>query len=179
MSNNVCHELGVFQLQSSCWFQAKTAQTTVVKNLFYNGPRAGINMNDGFGGGNRISQNVIWNQCRQSGDHGPINSWDRQLFWTDVRDGPNKPGWNPAYTEVDRNVIIANYGGTRVLKMGFPFLFVSFRFIFFFPCKRNQQQREDVAVSLDNPLGKNTFYKLFHLEPVTLWLLEKANRLTA
>lgn len=141
MSNNVCHELGVFQLQSSCWFQAKTAQTTVVKNLFYNGPRAGINMNDGFGGGNRISQNVIWNQCRQSGDHGPINSWDRQLFWTDVRDGPNKPGWNPAYTEVDRNVIIANYGGTRVLKMGFSFRFVSFRFIFFSVQKKSTTTR--------------------------------------
>ena len=113
VSNNVCHELGVFQLQSSCWFQAKTAQTTVIKNLFYNGPRAGINMNDGFGGANRITQNVIWNQCRQSGDHGPINSWDRQLFWTDIRDGSSKPGWNPAYTEVDRNVIIANYGGSQ------------------------------------------------------------------
>jgi hypothetical protein len=46
VSNNVCHELGVYQLQSSCWFQAKTAQTTVIKNLFFNGPRAGINMNE-------------------------------------------------------------------------------------------------------------------------------------
>ena len=110
--------------------------------------------------------NVIFNQCRQSGDHGPINSWvwhcadtaylgactslgpsvrtggagplaswprddtyavrctastvpcpwraqDRQLFWADVRDGAAKPGWNPAYTSVHRNVIIANYGGSQ------------------------------------------------------------------
>ena len=97
----------MFQLQSSCWFQAKTAQTTIVDNLFFNGPRAGINLNDGFGGGNVIQGNTIFNQCRQSGDHGPINSWDRQLFWTDVRDGPEKPGWNPAYTDVSKNVIIA------------------------------------------------------------------------
>ena len=69
----------VFQLQSSCWFQAKTAQTEVRGNLFFNGPRAGINFNDGFGGGNRVLNNVIFNQCRQSGDHGPINSWDRQV----------------------------------------------------------------------------------------------------
>lgn len=27
-------------------------------------------MNDGFGGGNNISENVIFNQCRFSGDHG-------------------------------------------------------------------------------------------------------------
>ena len=113
VSNNVCHELGVFQLQSSCWFQAKTAQTTLKDNLFFNGPRAGINFNDGFGGGNVVDGNLIWNQCRQSGDHGPINSWDRQLFWTDVRDGSHKPGWNPAYSEITRNVIIANYGGSQ------------------------------------------------------------------
>eukprot|EP01060_Flectonema_neradi_P033223 TRINITY_DN550_c0_g1_i1.p1 TRINITY_DN550_c0_g1~~TRINITY_DN550_c0_g1_i1.p1 ORF type:complete len:848 (+),score=215.29 TRINITY_DN550_c0_g1_i1:43-2586(+) len=111
--NNVCHELGIFQLQSSCWFQAKTALSNVTNNLFYNGPRAGINMNDGFGGGNTLSKNVIFNQCRQSGDHGPINSWDRQLFWTDVRDGADKPGWNPKYTDVSQNVIIANYGGSQ------------------------------------------------------------------
>ena len=61
-----------------------------------------------------VVANVIFNQCRQSGDHGPINSWDRQLFWTDVRDGPGAPGWNPAYTDVSKNVIIANYGGSQV-----------------------------------------------------------------
>jgi hypothetical protein len=38
---NVCREIGLYQLQSSCWFQAKTAQTSVLRNLFYNGPRAG------------------------------------------------------------------------------------------------------------------------------------------
>eukprot|EP00658_Telonema_sp_P-2_P085306 TRINITY_DN9700_c0_g1_i1.p1 TRINITY_DN9700_c0_g1~~TRINITY_DN9700_c0_g1_i1.p1 ORF type:complete len:811 (+),score=166.33 TRINITY_DN9700_c0_g1_i1:197-2629(+) len=113
VSSNLCHELGIFQLQSSCWFQAKTAQTLLKGNLFFNGPRAGINFNDGFGGGNRVTQNVIFNQCRQSGDHGPINSWDRQLFWTDVRDGKAHPGWNPGFNEIDTNVIMANYGGSQ------------------------------------------------------------------
>ena len=111
--NNVCREVGIFQLQSSCWFQAKTAQSNVTNNLFFNGPRAGINFNDGFGGGNTVAKNVIFNQCRQSGDHGPINSWDRQLFWTDVRDGAGKPGWNPAFSDITQNVIIANYGGSQ------------------------------------------------------------------
>jgi len=111
--NNVCHEVGIFQLQSSCWFQAKSALTNITNNLFYNGPRSGINFNDGFGGGNTVSRNLIFNQCRQSGDHGPINSWDRQLFWTDIRDGSSKPGWNPAYSEIFQNVIIANYGGSQ------------------------------------------------------------------
>jgi hypothetical protein len=44
-----------------------------------------INVNDGFGGGNNITGNSIYNTCRQSGDHGPINSWDRMPFLTKVR----------------------------------------------------------------------------------------------
>jgi hypothetical protein len=32
-------------LQSSMWFQAKTAQTNITNNIFFNGPRAGINFN--------------------------------------------------------------------------------------------------------------------------------------
>ena len=39
-------------------------------NIFINGPRAGINFNDGFGGGNAVTNNLFANQCRQSGDHG-------------------------------------------------------------------------------------------------------------
>jgi hypothetical protein len=70
LARNYAHELGVFQLQSSMWFQAKTARTTVASNVFFNGPRAGINMNDHFGGGNIIRNNTIFNTCRQSGDHG-------------------------------------------------------------------------------------------------------------
>ena len=31
--------------------------------------------NDGFGGGDIVTKNLIFNTCRESGDHGPINSW--------------------------------------------------------------------------------------------------------
>ena len=113
IDRNKCHEVGMYELQSACWFQAKAAQVRLASNIFFNGPRSGINFNDGFGGGNEVVSNVIFNECRQSGDHGPINSWDRQLFWTDVRDGKERPGWNPAYSDVSRNVIIANYGGSQ------------------------------------------------------------------
>jgi hypothetical protein len=33
-------------------------------------PRAAVNFNDGFGGGNSVSNNLIFNTCRESGDHG-------------------------------------------------------------------------------------------------------------
>jgi hypothetical protein len=35
--------------------------------------------NDGFGGGDNITENVLFHTCRESSDHGPINSWDRQV----------------------------------------------------------------------------------------------------
>lgn len=43
----------------------------------YNLPRAGVNLNDDFGGGDLIESNLIANCVRESGDHGPINSWSR------------------------------------------------------------------------------------------------------
>ena len=39
---NYAREVGIFQLQSSMLFMAKTAQTTVDSNIFFNGPRSGI-----------------------------------------------------------------------------------------------------------------------------------------
>ena len=76
---NFVHELGIWEKQSSFYFQAKTCQTLIQNNIFFNGPRAGINFNDGFGGGSNISENLLLNTCRESGDHGPFNSWDRQV----------------------------------------------------------------------------------------------------
>lgn len=134
-------EVGIVQLQSSMWFQAKTALTRIEGNIFFNGPRSGINFNDGesvsqsvlsdrstcplprthisvrfflgFGGGNVVLNNLIFNQCRQSGDHGPINSWDRQPFLTDVPYGMDNLTYMPALTTINNNFIIANYGGSQ------------------------------------------------------------------
>ena len=122
VARNKCHEVGMFELQSACWFQAKTATTRSRATSSSTGrapastvraapptcppgrPRRATpstpfarRSQRRSGGGNEVVNNVIFNQCRQSGDHGPINSWDRQLFWTDAH-RPSKPGWNPAYT---------------------------------------------------------------------------------
>ena len=40
---------GIHEKQSSCLFQAKTAQSIVRNNLCFDIPRAGFNLNDGFG----------------------------------------------------------------------------------------------------------------------------------
>ena len=49
------------------WFQAVTAGTHFEGNVFLNGPRAAINWNDGFGGGDDVSHNLLVNTCRESG----------------------------------------------------------------------------------------------------------------
>jgi hypothetical protein len=66
----VAREVGLYEKQSSFYFQAKAAETTLRGNVFFNGPRAGINLNDGFGGGDDISRNLVFSTCRESGDHG-------------------------------------------------------------------------------------------------------------
>ncbi len=71
---NLASEIGVIAKQSSCWFQAKTAQTTLTGNVCFNVARAGFNFNDGFGGGDSVNNNLIFNTNRESADHGPINS---------------------------------------------------------------------------------------------------------
>jgi hypothetical protein len=87
--------------------QAKTAQSTIKGNVFFNGPRAGINANDGFGGGDEIAHNLVFSTCRESGDHGPFNSWDRQPFLTTVRTG--EPSMQMQWREIHHNFFIDNY----------------------------------------------------------------------
>jgi len=104
---NSAREVGLYEKQSSFYVHAKTAQATISGNVFFNGPRAGINFNDGFGGGDEISHNLVFSTCRESGDHGPFNSWDRQPFLTTVRTG--EPSVYPAWKDIHHNFFIDNY----------------------------------------------------------------------
>mmetsp|Transcript_30791 Transcript_30791/g.60069 ORF Transcript_30791/g.60069 Transcript_30791/m.60069 type:complete len:473 (+) Transcript_30791:942-2360(+) len=107
VTSNTAREVGLYEKQSSFYVQAKTAQSKITGNVFFNGPRAGINANDGFGGGDEISHNLVFSTCRESGDHGPFNSWDRQPFLTTVRDGT--PSMTPQWREIHHNFFIDNY----------------------------------------------------------------------
>ena len=74
-------------------------------------PRAGINFNDGFGGGNLVKLNLGFNMVRETGDHGPFNSWDRQPYLTKVKDGMT-PSLEPAVSNLTANFLLNNYHGT-------------------------------------------------------------------
>jgi len=104
---NTAREVGLYEKQSSFYMQAKTAESTIHGNVFFNGPRAGINFNDGFGGGDDLSYNLVFSSCRESGDHGPFNSWDRQPFLTTVRTG--EPSMFMQWRDIHHNFFIDNY----------------------------------------------------------------------
>lgn len=63
---------------------------------------------DGFGGGSNITYNLMLNWCRESGDHGPFNSWDRQIYVTDILN-PGQPSVVKQYDDISHNFILANY----------------------------------------------------------------------
>lgn len=73
---NFVHEIGIYGKQVSAFMQSLACQSEVIGNVFFNGPRAGINFNDGLGGENRVENNLVFNMVRETADHGPFNSWD-------------------------------------------------------------------------------------------------------
>ncbi len=105
--NNMVHELGIWEKQSSMWFQATSAQSRIINNVFFNGPRAAVNTNDGFGGDNHMVANLLMNTCRESGDHGPWNSWDRVPYITKIGNGSSSI--IPAFQQIHNNFIIGTY----------------------------------------------------------------------
>jgi hypothetical protein len=94
-------------------------QTTITGNMFFNGPRAGINFNDGFGGGNVISNNLLFNWCRESTDHGPFNSWDRNMYLVHQPNDEGVPSQYPAFNTISQNMVVANYQSQEVRRSFF------------------------------------------------------------
>eukprot|EP01050_Picozoa_sp_SAG11_P006236 SAG11_NODE_476_length_9118_cov_5.515911_11_plen_245_part_00 len=70
IADNFFHEIGHFQKQISCYFQAQTQGSTLSRNICFNGPRAGLNFNDGGGGGDLLESNMVFNMVRETQDHG-------------------------------------------------------------------------------------------------------------
>lgn len=108
---NLVHDFGLFGKQTSAYMQSLSCQTEITGNVFFNGPRSGINFNDGFGGGNVIQENLGFNVVRETGDHGWFNSWDRQPYLTRVKD-ETTPSLFPAMSYLTKNFIISNYHAT-------------------------------------------------------------------
>ena len=79
--NNLMHELGVFGKQTAGVYISAAEKVNVSHNTIYHTPRAGICINDGCWGGHVIEFNDVFQTVRETGDHGPFNSWGRDRYW--------------------------------------------------------------------------------------------------
>jgi hypothetical protein len=70
---NFAHEFGLYVKQTGFYYQGITANASVTGNVFFNGPRAGINFNDGMAGSHVVARNVGFNLVRETSDHGVFN----------------------------------------------------------------------------------------------------------
>ena len=142
---NLAHEIGVYGKQTSAFASNVASHETVVGNVLFNGPRAGVNWNgasgmhrcssslhhrshllpphsltlsilaslsDGMGGGNNISDNLMFNWVRETSDHGCFNSWDRVPFLTKDPATKGKITTDVLPTVMERNFMISNYAST-------------------------------------------------------------------
>jgi hypothetical protein len=108
IQSNLIHETGIYVKQSAPLLISVSRSVSVIGNLMFNMPRAGININDGYYGNHTISYNVIFNTVRETSDHGPINTWDRQPYLTDaVQSGVPSLWQHESY--IHHNTLFNNY----------------------------------------------------------------------
>lgn len=109
ISYNLMRELGLYTKQSGGYYHGLSINVSFVGNIIFNIPRAGVNINDGFGGGHLLQNNLIFNSVRETADHGCFNSWDRQPYSYD----PLNPSVVlPQLTYITNNYFINNYAST-------------------------------------------------------------------
>lgn len=119
IESNHFREVGIYGKQTAALFSALSCRTPFVANVAYDGPRAGINLNDQFCHGHVIRGNLLFNWVRETQDHGPINTWNRAMYLQ--RDGPDGgPTLVPAWTHVSQNFIMNGPSGNRNLGNLFP-----------------------------------------------------------
>jgi hypothetical protein len=92
--DNLIRDIGVFGKQTAGVFVSLASGVTVSHNHICRTPRAAICLNDGLHGGHTIEHNDIHDTVRETGDHGPFNSWGREAYW--CHDQSHGPRSHPA-----------------------------------------------------------------------------------
>ena len=101
------HETGAYVKQSAAVFVGLSRRVLLTGNAVFNVPRSAFNINDGFAGNKTISHNALFNAVRETSDHGPINTWDRQPYLT------TQAGLGPSLWQheslIHHNALLNNY----------------------------------------------------------------------
>jgi hypothetical protein len=108
VQRNVASDFGLVVKQSGGVFHSLASGSRIMRNAFFNGPRSGINWNDQACGGSIVEKNLMFNLVRETLDHGPFNSWDRQPYLCGT-----KKSSMPPLTYLRGNFIVGGYGGIK------------------------------------------------------------------
>ncbi|WP_158281238.1 chitobiase/beta-hexosaminidase C-terminal domain-containing protein [Dyadobacter jejuensis] len=81
VENAIIHDIGLLGKQTAGVFISMSHHIRASHVSIYNTPRAGICINDGTWGGHIIEHCDIWETVKETGEHGPFNSWGRERQW--------------------------------------------------------------------------------------------------
>ena len=84
-AGNLIHGIGTIEKQVAGVQIAMAMNISVRHNTIYDVPRAGINIGDGTWGGHVIEYNDVFDTVLETGDHGAINAWGRDRYWSPDR----------------------------------------------------------------------------------------------
>ena len=79
LQGNIFSNLGIEVKQAGGLYSALSANHTLRSNIFYNLPRAAVNINDGAHGGHELVNNLFFATVRETSDHGTSLSLSRSL----------------------------------------------------------------------------------------------------
>lgn len=82
VSHCLFQNLGTEDKQSAGVCISLAYRVTVSKSTFCKLPRAGINICENAFGGHTVCDCDLFDCVRETGDHGPFNSWGRDRFWS-------------------------------------------------------------------------------------------------
>lgn len=82
IDNCLFYNLGTEDKQCAGVCISLAHRVTVVNSTLYHLPRAGINICENAFGGHTVRDCDLFDCVRETGDHGPFNSWGRDRFWS-------------------------------------------------------------------------------------------------
>ncbi len=82
IAENYIYDIGQYEKQSSGINCSVASRINILHNTIHKSARSNININDGSFGGHEIAYNDIFDAQRETTDHGPLNAWGRDRFWS-------------------------------------------------------------------------------------------------
>lgn len=82
IAGNYFYDIGTFEKQTAAVCMSISSKITVARNTVHHTSRAGINVHDGTFGGHIIENNDLFDCVTETADHGPINCWGRDRYWS-------------------------------------------------------------------------------------------------